>query len=91
MTPKQYCSQVCKARCCKARPPFTQPPQCPMLGEDNLCTIYEKRLGFGFKAVTESGHCHWLTCLPIEEALPYFPEKMRAQCCYAHPELLDEI
>lgn len=90
MDAKTYCSTVCEAKCCKRRPPLLSPSRCPMLGDDNLCTIYKDRIGYSFEGVREGGVVVKATCKSIEEALPEFPESVREQCCYAHPELLDQ-
>ena len=97
MNHKTYCSTICKAACCKIKPPFVDPPQCPMLNGDNLCSIYDIRLGYTFESdyeikaygetVRKTHTCH---CLPIQKALPHLPEDIVEGCCYAHPELLEE-
>jgi hypothetical protein len=82
VTAKEYCSTVCKAACCKVRPPFLAPAQCPKLGPDNLCTIYEDRLGFTFTGTTEDGASHPCRCHRIEEILPEMDREMWEKCCY---------
>lgn len=89
MTSKHYCSTICKAACCKVRPPFVSPAKCPQLGEDSLCRIYKKRLGFTFTAFLEDGSPHPCSCHKIEDVLESLPLEMREKCCYYHPELLN--
>ena len=91
MSPKDYCSTVCGSRCCRAYGPVVAPSACPRLDRDTgLCKIYPDRLGFVFRAWTREGKVKKATCRKIEDALPDLPEDIRAQCCYLHPELLEQ-
>lgn len=63
-----------------------------MLTEQNLCSIYKKRLGFKFDAWAANGDEYTCTCLRPHGPngfLKGLPPEVLAQCCYAHPELLD--
>ena len=88
MTHKHYCSKVCKAACCRKRPPFVTPDHCPKLGPDNLCSIYDVRIGFTFEGTTKMGQVVPCACLPIKEALEMFPDELKASCCYWDESLL---
>ena len=91
MTSTEYCSQVCLSKCCRAYPPVVFPPCCPKLDTDTgLCTIYPDRVGFTFRAWTTDGKVKRATCRMIGDALPDLPEDVRAGCCFAYPELLDQ-
>ena len=89
MTEKDYCSKVCGSLCCKAHPPLVAPARCPMLDDDGLCRIYEKRIGFMFRGRTSDGRAVRCRCRSIYDALDELPEETRAVCCYEHPELLN--
>lgn len=90
MTDKEYCSQVCKAKCCKVHEPLAFPLKCPKLTPDNLCSIYEKRLGFEFPGYTTDGRRITCVCSGPAQFLPTLPPEVLAQCCVAHPELLNQ-
>lgn len=89
MTAKDYCSQVCKAKCCKAHEPIYWPRQCPKLTDDNLCSIYEHRIGFTFRALAMDGSRGACVCSHPKVFLLTLSPEVRAQCCIAHPELLE--
>lgn len=96
MTAKDYCSKVCGAKCCKAHEPIVWPLKCPKLTTDNLCSIYPSRIGFKFEALATDrealyggftkGTC---VCSGPETFVKTLPPEVRAQCCFAHPELLE--
>ena len=90
VTAKDYCSKVCGAKCCLKAEAMLAPAQCPQLGDDNLCRIYEDRLGFTFPAVFRSGDFGHCRCSPIKVYLRTAPEEIKRQCCYHDPSLLDE-
>lgn len=90
-TVKDYCSRVCGAKCCRAHPPLVSPPHCPMLRSDNLCSIYEHRIGFRFYGTKGDGRLVPCVCAGREKFLKTLPPEMLAQCCVAHPELLDDL
>lgn len=89
MTEAQYCSQVCGAQCCRPPAPVIAPKQCPKLGPDNLCTIYESRLGYTFQVLTDRGDVGQCRCSMVTKVLPQLSQATRDQCCVAHPELLE--
>lgn len=92
-----YCSKICGAKCCYARPLNIR---CPNLSSENLCLIYQTRFGQG-SAEEEVVAFHILDddsvapirCSRIEKLLkePDFPEEIRAQCCFANPKLLEDF
>ncbi len=96
MTSKDYCSQICQAKCCKAHEPIVWPPKCPKLTADNLCSIYPNRIGFKFEALAadkealyggfKKGTC---VCSKPEVFVSKLPPEVQDQCCFAHPELLE--
>ena len=81
----RYCIEVCKAKCCYT--PSKKP--CPNLTSDFKCGIYNKwennTCGF-----TNNGK--WRTA-PIEYVVKnnLLPKEVLVQCCYAHPELLENL
>jgi len=91
MTEKHYCSQVCKARCCRVHEPLIGPDACPMLDPDtSLCTIFGSHVGFEFRGLLPGNKVVGLTCSPREKFLAELPEDIRRGCCLEHPELLEE-
>lgn len=90
MIAKDYCSKVCGAKCCKAHAPLLAPDRCPMLTKDNLCARYATRLGFTFPGRTIDGRSVTCVCQRSEVFLPTLPPEVLAQCCIAHPELLNQ-
>lgn len=90
MTAKDYCSKVCGAKCCKAHAPIIWPPQCPKLTPDNLCSIYEQRIGYTFDARADDGGSGRCVCSRPETFVKTLPAEIRAECCFAHPELLEQ-
>lgn len=88
MTAKDYCSKVCEAKCCKAHEPIVWPLRCPMLTPENLCSIYERRLGYKFSAMAADGGRGKCVCSAPDAFLKTLPPAVLAQCCIAHPELL---
>lgn len=89
MTAKDYCSNVCGAKCCKAHEPIVWPPQCPKLTTDNLCSIYENRIGFSFEGMAKDGARGRCVCSFPKTFMKTLPAEVLAQCWIAHPELLE--
>ena len=89
MTTKDYCSNVCGAKCCKVHAPIVYPPKCPKLTSDNLCSIYPTRIGFKFEAIASDGSIGVCVCSRPETFLQNLSPEVRAQCCIEHPELLE--
>lgn len=89
MTAKDYCSKVCGAKCCRAHDPIISPSKCPMLTADNLCSIYERRLGFKFDGLRKDGTLITCVCTKPKRFLKTLAPDVLAQCCIAHPELLE--
>lgn len=92
---KDYCSKVCGAKCCTIRP---ENITCSFLTEEKLCKCYENRFGpgsirqavMGF-VTTASGGIKPFICGRIREIIAdgALPPDIVAQCCIAHPELLE--
>lgn len=97
----EYCQNICGAKCCKIP---SEDFSCPKLTKDNLCSIYQERFAEGQPAeklisifrskirgangqiVFKAMSCGRIAKLITDKKLP--PE-VEAQCCFAHPELLD--
>lgn len=90
MTKKEYCSQICEAKCCKKRDPVISPAACPNLTGDNLCSIFEKRIGFQFDGLHKDGYLVTCRCSRPSGFLKTLSPEVRKQCCIAHPELLEQ-
>jgi hypothetical protein len=94
MSHKDYCSKVCKAKCCKAYDGFEDVQTCPKLTGQNLCGMYKERFEqhkpYSFFVILNNKG-YEAKCGYIENMLssPNFPYWIRKQCCYAHPELLE--
>lgn len=88
MSAKDYCSKVCGAKCCRAHDPIISPSKCPMLTAENLCSIYNRRIGFEFDGLTKAGEIITCRCSRPERFLKTLSPEVVAQCCIAHPELL---
>lgn len=97
-----YCIKVCKAKCCVID---AEKIPCPLLTPDCKCSIYKERFGEGSKeeeivgwyqssVLDSDGNrtiqpimCSRILTILAEDNLPL---DVRAQCCYAHPELLNK-
>lgn len=88
MTAKDYCSKVCGAKCCRAHEPIVWPLKCPSLNDQNLCSIYDRRIGFQFRAIASDGSIGMCVCTRPETFVEKLTPEIREQCCFAHPELL---
>lgn len=90
-----YCAKVCGAKCCYLYKP--DPIPCPCLASDCTCSIYEERFREGAPALMAVGHFQFqgrlrpFICGKIVEVIKagLLPQDIEAQCCYAHPELLE--
>lgn len=97
-----YCIKVCKAKCCVIQ---AEQIKCPLLTADCKCSIYKERFGEGSQAeeivgwytskVLDSDGNRTIQpvlCSRIETILKEdnLPLDVRAQCCYANPELLNK-
>lgn len=89
MSSKDYCSKICGAKCCRAHDPIISPSKCPMLTADNLCSIYDHRLGFKFDGLRNDGTLITCVCTKPKRFLKTLSPDVLAQCCIAHPELLE--
>lgn len=89
MSSKDYCSKICGAKCCRAHDPIISPSKCPMLTAENLCSIYERRLGFKFDGLRKDGTLITCVCTKPKRFLKTLAPEVLAQCCIAHPELLE--
>lgn len=97
MTPDEYCISVCGAKCCYLRSD-TEVVKCPRL-IGSRCSIYQQRFRDECEAKEVVGLvriggdwqpfvCGQIADLLLEGALP---DWVAAQCCYAHPELLEDV
>lgn len=90
-----YCAKVCGAKCCYLYKPHPIP--CPRLSPDCTCSIYEDRFQEGAPAAVEvgqflfQGRLQPFICGRIEDLInaKLLPKDIEAQCCYAHPKLLN--
>jgi len=87
VTETEYCSQVCKAQCCKA--PWILAKPCQKLGPDNLCTIYEDRLKYLFLNTGKDGRPVKCNCAKPEVFLSTLPPEVKEQCCFHNPSVLE--
>lgn len=60
-----------------------------MLTAENLCTIYEQRLGFEFDGLRKDGSLITCVCAKPKRFLKTLSPDVLAQCCIEHPELLE--
>jgi hypothetical protein len=95
---KEYCSDICKAKCCYARYEDVAIKPCPQLNEKNLCSIYKERFEenkpYRFttslirndKLLVLNVHCG-----KIEEIIKrdQLPQDIKKQCCFYNPKLLE--
>ncbi|TXH14213.1 MAG: hypothetical protein E6R03_09665 [Hyphomicrobiaceae bacterium] len=102
-----YCSRICKGRCCHFTSPEEGDVPCPNLTKDNLCGVYRKRYAEGMPDLVVVGHYRSRTVKTLEgkaATRPFFCGRIEqiiaagrmhpdivAQCCIAHPELLERI
>lgn len=89
MSARDYCSKICGAKCCKAHGELAWPPKCPKLTTDNLCSIYPNRIGFAFDGIATDGARGKCVCSGPSQFLETLSPEILAQCCIAHPELLE--
>lgn len=100
-----YCRDVCHAKCCVAYDvPGDGDVTCPLLTTDSTCAIYHQRFQPGAPDVAQVAVYRSrekrkglplykpFRCGRIEGVLARgeLPDWVREQCCYAHPELLNE-
>lgn len=93
MEAKQYCSEICGAKCCKVWDGQTKIAQCPKLSKEKLCGFYKERYQenkpFSFLVVI-NGNENLANCGNIGQMIldGTLPEWIKSQCCYAYPDLL---
>jgi hypothetical protein len=97
-----YCKTKCLAKCCVAYDvPGDGDVTCPHLRTDSTCGIYRKRFQPGAPDVVQVAVYRARGRLPIYKPFHCgriegvlsrneLPDWVREQCCYAHPELLNE-
>lgn len=97
---KRYCSEICEGKCCHVWKEKKKIAACPKLKEDKTCSIYRQRylldISFSFNYLDNSNgsfSCLTARCGSIHDLLkdPTFPSEIKAECCYAHPELLEQV
>lgn len=103
----KYCREVCGAKCCYLTTPEEGRIPCPRLAEDNQCSVYDKRYAEGMPNLVQVGTYRSRSIVDLEgnpAVRPFFcgritailaakalPEDVVAQCCVAHPELLEGV
>ncbi len=96
MTHDEYCIKVCGGKCCTLYPAGKAPIRCPRLAKDGSCSVYKERYPANeptprlVQVGTVLGKP--FMCGMIEDVLASgaMPKSIQDQCCYAHPELLNE-
>lgn len=95
---KEYCSNICEAKCCYAYYESIPIATCPKLDENNLCSIYKERYEEGkpFSFIKSMKYKDKLlvinaTCGNIADVLKTnrLPADIKKQCCYYNPKLLE--
>ncbi len=94
MEASEYCAKICGAKCC-----YFRSVPCPHLTEEKLCDIYAERFTKEQPDLVLVGLVHInerqtieFKCGRIEQLLEkkHLPPEVEAQCCFAHPKLLQE-
>jgi hypothetical protein len=88
MTHDEYCVNVCGGKCCTVWDENRKPVlTCPNHGSDGRCKIFHEWKDKGTCNIQIPG----TTSLPILQLVeePEFPEWLKGECCYVHPELLE--
>lgn len=94
----RYCITKCQAKCCKSAKWNNElvSIRCPNLGHDNRCLIHDEWedgiCHFRFNFTLDGETCSAYGC-GIKRALEneHLHPDVEKQCCYAHPELLEEL
>jgi hypothetical protein len=102
-----YCRQVCKARCCTFISPEEGIVPCPNLTSKNECGVYQERYADGMPDLVQVGTYKSRTIKNLQGepadrsffcgrivniiAANGLAPSVEAQCCIAHPELLERI
>lgn len=105
LTHFEYCTKVCGAKCCYLRTKEEGVVPCPNLKGDSSCSVYEKRYAEGTADLVVVGTYRSKVVKDLEGnaaerhffcgRVPQLLEQgtiapnIAAQCCYAHPELLE--
>lgn len=103
---KDYCSKICGGKCCCVweKQQITGPKlltQCPKLAPNKLCSIYKERfeqdLPYSFSDIVKDSNNDLqlirVDCGRIEQMIKdgVLPKWIEDQCCFAHPELLEDF
>ena len=105
MEAKEYCSTICKAKCCYQKSEDEGVVKCQHLTDGNTCGVYEERYKEGSDDVVIIGYFSSIKYKDLKgepAARPFYcgkitdliannhlPEDVKAQCCFANPKLLD--
>lgn len=87
----EYCVNVCGGKCCKLYDENRKVVwSCPNQKDNGACGIYDewKDKETCGKEFVEIGNTPMTIMQAIEQKL--LPDWIEEQCCYAHPELLEE-
>jgi hypothetical protein len=106
VTPHEYCTGVCGAKCCVMNVPDEGVIPCPRLNDDKSCSVYQQRYAEGmpdlvvvgyfksrrYKTIDGDAATRPFWCGRIEQlyAAGQIPNEVAAQCCVIHPELLNQ-
>jgi hypothetical protein len=101
-----YCAKVCGAQCCYFTSLEEGSVKCPQLRDDNACGVYEKRYAEGMPDIVVVGRYQSKSVMDLDKKYverPFFcgrianiiasnglRKDIAAQCCIAHPELLND-
>jgi len=101
-----YCRTVCGAKCCSIVFPGEELTKCPRLSEDNSCSVYSQRYPENPEPLVVVGYWQLKNRKDLEGnpvVMPFWcgrvddliksgmmPKSIEDQCCYAHPELLED-
>ena len=95
MTKDEYCIDVCGAKCCMWWKEKTVTHICPHLGKDRKCRAYYRWKDNVCDETYTVLHNNELYEIRTKSIMTMIEEKLIpdwviAQCCYAHPHLLEE-
>jgi len=95
---KEYCSTICKGKCCYVYYDDIPVAACPKLDENNLCSIYKERyeenkpfhfiksISYKDKLLVIKADCGKIADVLKSNKLP---ENIKKQCCWHNPKLLE--
>jgi hypothetical protein len=102
-----WCSQVCGGKCCLFHSPEEGTVPCPNLTPEKSCGVYEQRYADGMPDLVQVGTYKSRTIKNLQGepadrsffcgrivniiAAKGLRPEVEAQCCVAHPELLEKV